>query len=88
MKATAGTGALLCGRSVVQVAYDLVQCAGHSRNTAEGQVFGDADAIRLAYQSGLCGLRLEGGQVTSVVLLNCHYNGAADVAVKGSMLWD
>ena len=88
MKAVAGTGVLLCGRSVVQVGYDLVQCAGHGRNTAEGQVFGEAGAIRQAFLSGLCGLRLEGGQVTDVVLLNCHDNGAADVAVMGLMRWD
>jgi len=83
----AGTGALRCGSSMVQVSYDLIESSAPGRNTAEGLVFGDADALRTAYLSGSCDLQLEDGQVTKVVLLDCRYQGAADVAVKGQMRW-
>ena len=88
MKAQAGMGTILCGRTAVEVAYDLVQCPTTSRNAAEGQVFGDADALREAYLSGACSLRLEGGRMARIVMLDCHYSGAADIAVRGEFAWD
>jgi hypothetical protein len=88
MNVTAGTGALLRRGDEVPVAYDLVRHDAGERFTAEGQVFGDADALRDVYLSGACLLRLESGGVAKIVLLDCKFNGAADVRVIGRMRWD
>ena len=85
MNSAAGVGALLIQGREIPVEYDLIQSSAQKGFSAEGQVFGDADALRAAFSAGPCQLRLKSGGVTQAVLLDCDTHGAADIRIIGPM---
>ncbi len=88
MRAIGGTGALLSGGREVPVRYDLVEAAGGGRVFAEGQVFGDAQALSEVYRSGPCVLRLETGAPVHAFLEDCRASaGVADIRVTDPVAW-
>jgi hypothetical protein len=87
MKAMAGAGALLTRNRELPVVYDVVQCPATSRWSAEGEVFGDPQALVDAYNAGPCDLRLESGRLAQVVLVSCHLHGAAEVRISSPLDW-
>ena len=87
MNATAGTGALLTRDQVVLVEYDLLEAGPQAAFVAEGQVFGDAEALRNVYNSGPCILRLSNGQTAPAHLMDATSRGAAEIRVTGPILW-
>jgi hypothetical protein len=87
MKVMAGAGALRCGARQVPVAYGLVERPGDGRFSAEGDVFGDPQALVELYNQGPCDLLLETGGVARAVLTVCHLHGAAEVRIAGPIAW-
>ena len=87
MRAMAGAGALRCAGREVPVAYDLIERPAGGPYSAEGDVFGDAQALVDVYNQGPCDLLLETGRVARVVLVVCHLHGAAEVRIAGPLVW-
>ena len=87
MNAIAGAGVLFSHGEEIPVAYDFVQCSRHSRYEAEGEIFGDTNALRTAYRSGACDLLLEDGQLTKLFLVSCPLTGAAAVRITSPVRW-
>jgi len=88
MNATAGTGALLSDDKEIPVTCDLVEPSRRGRIKAEGQVFGDTEALCAAYHAGPCVQRLTSGRPVRDYLLECRSsNGGADIRVTGRMRW-
>ena len=87
MRAMAGAGALLCRGREVPVTYDLVERPAGGHYSAEGDVFGDAQALVEVYNMGPCDLLLETGRVARAVLVVCHLHGAAEVRIAGALAW-
>lgn len=50
---------------------------------AEGKIFGDAEELRDAHNTGPALLRLESGEAATAVLTDCGVGGAADVRIVG-----
>jgi hypothetical protein len=87
MRAMAGAGAVLSRGREIPVAYDFVECAGGSRYAAEGEIFGDVEALLDLYNTGPCDLRLESGGLAHIVLTSCRLHGAAEAKVAGPLGW-
>ena len=77
---SAGTGTLIAQGEEIPVTYDLV-AEGLSQSAARGQVFGDAEQLRNAFNKGPARLRLEDGTVATLILMDCGTDGAAEVRV-------
>ena len=78
MNSTAGTGVLLSEGKKIPVEYDLVATPARTDATVQGQLFGDVDDLRAAYNIGRCGLRLENGDVIQGVIAGCSSRGVAE----------
>jgi hypothetical protein len=88
MKTMGGSGALLSGGREAPVRYDLVEANGEGGVRAEGEVFGDAEALRAVYASGPCVLRLETGEPLRAFLEDCRSSaGVADIRVIDPVVW-
>jgi len=83
MNSTAGTGVLLSEGKEIPVEYDLVPTPGRTEAPIQGQVFGDVDDLRAAYNIGRCGLRLENGDVIQGVITGCSSRGVAEIHISG-----
>ena len=87
MRVMAGAGALRSKDQEVPVVYDLVERPAGGPFTAEGDVFGDPQALVEVYNKGPCDLLLETGRVARVVLTVCHLHGAAEVRIASPLAW-
>ena len=87
MTSTEGAGALFNRAGVTQVKYQLEQSDNTPGAMAEGTVFGEAGALRDAFNAGPCVLRLQSGDEAKIMLLDLfdsHGQTAADFRTVAS----